>query len=474
MTTLPTKIPKRDVRAELARRDLEWFVRWTFPNYEWSWHLREVCAELMRWAFGDTDNLILKMPPAHGKSELVSRRMMAWLLGQRGVSAMQVSYSADSAEGFGADVRGIMRDEPYTNLFGDLFRPWLPTKADHFRLSNGNKYFCEGVNGGLIGKHFTHGVIDDPIRTMEAAYSPTQRDALWQWFTGTWSNRRLTAKAKQLIVMHQWHDDDILGRLLKAQPDAWRVVNFEAIASTGGKHRRAGEALWPARFPLSFLEEQRQLNPSDFQAKYQGSPRRDGGGMFKRRDFRYAEKNGSPDLYKLGDLGWRNVQSARRFLTVDPAFSTKDSGDYTVIMAWAMFGEVLLLLDVMRDRFEGGDIPAQIAMMLNRHRAAEAWIEKIGAQTMLIQDALRKGLPVRELRPDKDKATRAAPMAAAMANGKVWFAPGPWQAELERELLEFGPEGASGAHDDQVDAFAYGERVRHEVAGWGVTRTALF
>lgn len=470
MTTLP-KIPKSEIRAELARRDLEWFVRYTFPRYEWSWHHRRVCAEVMAWLGGQCQNLVLKLPPAHGKSELISRRLPALVLGMfPGCHVMQTSYSADSAEGFGADVRAIMRDLPYQRLFGNQFRPDLKNAADQFRMTNGSRYYCEGVGGGLIGKHFDFGIIDDPIKTIEAAYSPTQREALWHWFTGVWANRKRTDAAKQLIVMHQWHADDVLARILKAQPGLWRVVNFEAIASADEPHRKAGEALWPARFGLDFLHEQRRLNPTDFQAKYQGSPVAEGGGMFKRVHFRYAEKNGSPDLFKLGDHGWRNVNTARRFITVDPAFSTKDSGDYTVIMAWAMWGDLLLLLDVMRGRFEGGDIPAQIAVMLNRHHAGEAWVEKIGAQTMLIQEAARKGLPVRELRPDKDKATRAAPMAAAMANEKVWFAPGQWHTELENELLSF----PAGAHDDQVDAFAYGERVRHEIAGWTVTREALY
>lgn len=474
MTTLP-KIRKSDIRAELARRDLEWFVRWTFPRYEWSWHHMRVCAEVMSWINGQCRNLVLKLPPAHGKSELISRRLPALLLGMfPGCHVMQTSYSADSAEGFGADVRAIMRDLPYQRLFGNLFRPDLKNAADQFRAANGARYYCEGVGGGLIGKHFDFGIIDDPIKTIEAAYSPTQRAALWHWFTGVWANRKRTDAAKQLVVMHQWHADDVLARLLKAQPDQWRVVNFEAIATQDEPNRKAGQALWPQRFSLEFLNEQRLLNPADFQAKYQGNPVAEGGGMFKRQWFRYAEKNGAPNLYLLGDNGWRNLAGARRFLTVDPAFTAKESGDYTVIMAWAMWGDTLLLLDVMRDRLEGRDIPAQIAVMLNRHRATEAWIEKIGAQVMLIQDAVRKGLPVRELRPDKDKATRAAPMAAAMANGKVWFAPGPWHAELERELLEFGPAGASGAHDDQVDAFAYGERVRHEIAGWVAERTALY
>lgn len=466
MTTLPT-IRKSEIRAELARRDLEWFVRYTFPRYEWSWHHRQVCAEVMAWLGGQCQNLVLKLPPAHGKSELISRRLPALVLGMfPGCHVMQTSYSADSAEGFGADVRAIMRDLPYQRLFGNQFRPDLKNASDQFRMANSSRYYCEGIGGGLIGKHFDFGIIDDPIKTIEAAYSPTQRAALWHWFTGVWANRKRTDTAKQLIVMHQWHADDVLARILNAQPDLWRVVNFEAIASADEPHRKAGEALWPARFGRAFLEQQRRLNPVDFEAKYQGRPAPAEGGMFKRPWFSYAEKNGSPHLYKLGQHGWRNVHNARRFLTVDLATSTKDTADYTVIVAWAQWGELLLVLDVVRERMEGPDILPAIAMMLNRHRAGDAWIERIGFQASLIQDGARKGLPVRELRPDRDKATRAAPLAAAMANGRVWFAPGEWHADVEAELLTF----PNGAHDDAVDALAYGERVRMEVA----THTGTF
>ena len=61
-------------------------------------------------------------------------------------------------------------------------------------------------------------------------------------------------------------------------------------------------------------------------------------------------------------------------------------------------------------------------------------------------------LPIRELRADKDKLSRALPLSAKMEAGQVYFAKyADWYLELEKELLQF----PAGEHDDQVDALAY-------------------
>ena len=67
--------------------------------------------------------------------------------------------------------------------------------------------------------------------------------------------------------------------------------------------------------------------------------------------------------------------------------------------------------------------------------------------------ARRTGLPIRELRADRDKISRAMPLSAKMEAGYVYFLRNAiWLDEMERELLQF-PEGE---HDDQVDALSYG------------------
>lgn len=452
---------------DLARIDLLEFIRYVREGYESNWHHEAICNALMGWIDGTgPERLMLFMPASNGKSEIVSRCLPAFLMGMKPCNVIACSHTQSLANDMSNDVREIMRGEEFRVLFGDKLGSGGAVEA--WRTLDGSRYSCAGIGGPVTGKHFHYGIIDDPVKNSEEAFSETMREKAWQWYTRVFRTRRIGGNARMLLTTTRWHEDDLAGRILAKEPGKWHVLNFPAIAEHDEPKRRKGQPLWPARYPLEFLLEEKRINPHAFNALYQQRPVAEGGGMFKRQWFRYAEKNGSPDLYKMDT--WRNVNDGRRFLTVDLAASTKESGDYTVIMAWAMFGEQLLLLDVLRDRLEGPDILPQIALMLNRWNAADCWIEKIGFQTTIIQDGSRKGLPVRELRPDKDKQTRAAPMAAAMANGKIWFAPGNWQADLEHELLSF----PAGAHDDQVDAFAYGERVRHEVEGWQAERIAFY
>ena len=68
------------------------------------------------------------------------------------------------------------------------------------------------------------------------------------------------------------------------------------------------------------------------------------------------------------------------------------------------------------------------------------------------REARRDGLPVKELRADKDKVARSLPLEARMEHGTVWFPrDAAWLPDLQRELLSF----PVGEHDDQVDALAY-------------------
>jgi phage terminase large subunit-like protein len=66
--------------------------------------------------------------------------------------------------------------------------------------------------------------------------------------------------------------------------------------------------------------------------------------------------------------------------------------------------------------------------------------------------ASRDGLPIRELRADRDKISRALTAAARLEAGHVcWPKDAPWLSDWEAELLAF----PNGWHDDQADCFAY-------------------
>ena len=163
--------------------------------------------------------------------------------------------------------------------------------------------------------------------------------------------------------------------------------------------------------------------------------------------------------YIVGDEAVSD-ERCRKFHTVDLAWSLEENADYTVISSWAQTPKKhLLLLDMVRGHFEGPDIVPKLRLAFKKFGGVLV-VEKATRQMNIIQEAVRQGLPVRVVKADKDKESRALPAAARMEQGRVWFPPPstPWFRDIEQELLAF----PAGKHDDFVDTLAYAVQ---EVAG---------
>jgi predicted phage terminase large subunit-like protein len=179
-----------------------------------------------------------------------------------------------------------------------------------------------------------------------------------------------------------------------------------------------------------------------------------GAGVFHQEWFQhyYVEQAGDERFYVLGD---QRVAEADcwKFHTVDLAWTLEEDADYTVISTWAVTPKShLLLLNVIRGRFEGPEIIPQLKYAHRTwggHMVVEAAARGLG----IVQEARRQGLPIRDVKPDKDKLARALPATARLEHGQVWWPPKatPWFRPLEEELLAFN----AGRHDDFVDTFAY-------------------
>ena len=176
-----------------------------------------------------------------------------------------------------------------------------------------------------------------------------------------------------------------------------------------------------------------------------------GQGILKPEWLRYfKEKSGS--YFVPGETV--TLRDCTRFCTVDLATSIKEGADYTVISCFAVTPKgKILVLDVLRERMEAPDIIPRIRQKMAEYDLQWVGMERAGFQLSLIQFAKRDGLAVKELRADKDKVSRAMPLAARMEAGDIFFEQGaPWLVEVERELMSF----PVGHHDDIVDAIGYG------------------
>jgi hypothetical protein len=139
--------------------------------------------------------------PRSGKSELVSRRLPAYILGRDpDATIIAASYGADLARRMNRDVQRIIDTPEYQRLFPDtqLWGKNVRSVADGSYLRNSDLfevvghrgfYMSVGVGGALTGMGSKYMVLDDPVKNRKEANSATYRQSVWEWYTSTFYTR---------------------------------------------------------------------------------------------------------------------------------------------------------------------------------------------------------------------------------------------------------------------------------------------
>jgi predicted phage terminase large subunit-like protein len=231
----------------------------------------------------------------------------------------------------------------------------------------------------------------------------------------------------------------------------------------------------PLMTPKELAAARKEIGELSYRQEYEAEFLNLGYGVFKREWFLQYKQD--DNFYYLIKRDTRVEAVAKRsckiFCTVDLAFKLKQISDYTVVSVWALTpNRDLLLLDVIRGRFESSHHPKLIYEAHKKYNPEYIGIERGGSNSTLA-DNLRAGnfiiqdglmtvripkLRVRDLEPDKDKLQRAVVAAQHYENGHIfhpWYlndATKPkWLSDYEYELVDF----PMGQHDDQVDTASY-------------------
>jgi len=152
------------------------------------------------------------------------------------------------------------------------------------------------------------------------------------------------------------------------------------------------------------------------------------------------------------------------YIGVDLAISTKTESDYTaaVVVSRADDGTIYVR-DTSRIRADFAGVLRFIEAMAAKWEPQLIGIEQVQYQAAVVQELLRRTkLPIRGIRPDRDKVTRFAPLEARYEQSQVMHCQG-LPAYFEDELLSF----PVGRHDDVVDALAYAWQVCGQRKSWG-------
>jgi predicted phage terminase large subunit-like protein len=421
-------------------------------------HISFIDKQLIDLVSGKSKRLIFNLPPRHGKSELISKYFPFWYLCNFPDNRIIFcSYEASFAQSWGRKVISLI-DEFGNDLFGIKLKQ-NPQTAAYFEIENHNGSMTSvGAGGSITGRGADLIIIDDPVKNDEEANSITYREKLWDWFRST-VYTRLEPNGSIILIMTRWHEDDLCGRILNEFADSeekWKLIKLPAFACDDDQLcRSVGEPLWSKRFNKRKLNDiAKSVGEYWFNALYQQTPQSAGGGIFKRKHFRYFEQTpGHFILFQGENEKIIELSTCKFWVTVDLAISLSTSADYTVLAVVAVTPNYeFIVVDIIRKRVEPSEHIELLKDVYSQYSPLLIGIESVQYQSALIKSAANIGLPVKELRPDADKFTRALPLAAKIETGTVYFKKDAvWLRDLESELLTF----PKSKHDDQVDALSY-------------------
>lgn len=388
--------------------------------------------------------IIISVPPRHGKSRLITTFTSIWIQEIfRTYNIILTSYGADLSKDFGREVRNII----------DANKDLLDVRISQDRSQAGgwkNQWnggmVSVGLGGAITGRGANVLLIDDYIKEIKEALSPTTREYIWNWFSTT-AYTRIEPGGSCIIIATRWHHDDLIGRLLRDNSKGkWDYVRFPAIAESEDiLGRMPGEALFPERYPIEVLEDLKAtLGTFFFNALYQQSPE-------------------NPEA-AITNVNWLKIISnyvpekdSVRARVWDLA-ATENGGDFTTggLYDWCKASENLSIVNMIRKQKS----PGMVEDLVRKTAVADG----IGVKIYIEQEPGSSGkalihhfkttvLPeftVEEVPATDKKLTRAQPMLAAAEFGHIKLVEAPWNEELIKEFGVFPSEGV-GIHDDQVD-----------------------
>lgn len=354
-----------------------------YPFLEFTPFHRTYYKVLEAFAEGRIRKLIVSMPPQHGKSVGATTLLPAYMLGLDPDMRIAIaSYSGTLASKFNRRVQRIIESREYEALFPDTTIKRGTKPAGYIRTSDeveiiGRKgeLISVGREGSLTGNRVDCFILDDLYKDAMEAQSPVVRDNCWDWYTSV-VRTRMHNTSRELIVFTRWHEDDLIGTLMRTEPcrmlrswddiaevgpAEWLYLNFEALKAsepTPLDPRAEGEALWPEQQSSELLLSKRRLDPVRFEAMYQGHPS-------SREGLLYGDN-------------FREYESLPRDIVARASYTdTADMGDdYLCSVAYAIDTDgVIYVTDVVYSRESMEHTERLVAAMFKANDTRRAYVE---------------------------------------------------------------------------------------------------
>lgn len=478
----------RRAKREKASRNIFDFVKYTFRHYKHeNWHHKLVSEYYQRAVQKDIKRLMVFLGPRNMKTEGLERAI-AWAFGHNpDLKVISCAYGVSRAAKSSKNIKQNIKDRKFSDIFprykgGEYFDGATDTQA-YWEIGGGHRgsYLAAGVGSGVTGEGGNLLIVDDPVKSRAEAESPTYQEATRDWYFGTFLNRQDEKDSVIIIINTRWNQKDLSGCILEAEgikeynghkpsrgcPDwngqddgLWTVLCLPAEMDEEAyewKHsedpREIGEALWPDRFPLSFLEQFKAIK-YDWTSLYQGRPKTKGGNIINRAWFKTPLKDfpRGGKLIRFWDLASTPKEEKK-----------KNNPDFTAGALLTFVNGVIYVIEVVATRLspkQRYDLMKQTAVADDTMYGSvmQVWEEEGGATgkdvSVILNDLLIAHLRS-PLRVRKSKNFYIDLFANKAETGNVRVINGPWlykkhDGSTFYDSCEAYPSQL--VHDDDIDA----------------------
>jgi len=427
-----TKVSPKDKKAYgklHGKESLLTFCQYMNPEFQVSPHLKLISDKLELVAKGKVKQLMINMPPRHGKSELATRLFPIWYLGNHPKAEIIIaSAEARLAVKFTRGQRSAIESEDYQALFPAI-KPGAKWEAGEWELDSDGSVKGAGVGGSIIGRGADLIVIDDVFSNYENAISEVNQETVWNWYRYV-LRTRLSPGGSIVIVNTRWVSGDLCGRLIEQDKTVenggkWDLLKLPAINPDGS-------VLWKERFSLAEIQDIREgLGEKIFGAVYQQEP------------IDIQEK-----LFALPVFEER-PSNLKLIAYLDPAFGGSDYSALTIgglhefngIKIYIAAGEIWKgQVDVTYDTVE---------KLCKKYKVSSLYLESNQSQRVLQYELQRRGLHVQLVNNIQNKHLRI--INGVKLNWHLIRFSNSMNADYMKQVLNYSE---LSSHDDAPDSLA--------------------
>lgn len=443
------------------------FCKFMIPDFGWQWYHEVIMNKLQQLIDAGRGNLIIQMPPQHGKSVLAGVLLTSYIFGRFPEKRLvYATYNEERAKDVVQnEILPLIMSERYAEVFPESKIKWnveeeldskIKKKKEATALgfsnvnSNRGGFKAAGRRTMLTGKPAHLLIIDDYFKDDSEAFSPKIRNQVWNWYATTARMRQQTSTIK-VVFATRWHSDDLIGRILKESqlnkdnPDyiQWELLNFPALKEAHHAHneydiRQVGEYLDPNKRHL-YAEYKTDIRA--WKALCQQEPL-DEKGLIFQRDYFYPYET----LSEIKQV----------YISIDTNFNkTAKHGDDCGITLWGINDHRYYLLNFYNEKYNFIELKNKVVELIRIYPNYTGILVELKANGAALVDELSQYLPrVYGIDPEnKSKLQRAQYVLDEFVNQRVFVPTRQINPRIDfyiEQMCQF--TGQKDGVDDLVDS----------------------